>query len=67
VQSDGRHWLREFFVQDGQLLPSYSDYARRTLAPRSHPGAHLIFIAPMDALTPAEFDLQTRSLATQLP
>ena len=66
VQTDGRHWLREFFVQNGQLLPTYTDYARRTLAPRSHPGAHLIFVTPHDALTPDEFDRQTRALARHL-
>lgn len=66
VQTDGRHWLREFFIQDGHLLPTYTDYARRTLAPRSHPGAHLIFVAPQDALAPTEFDRQARTLAHRL-
>lgn len=66
VQSDGQHWLREFFVQDGQVLQSYSDYALRTLPPRSHPGAHVIFVAPIGAFNPAEFEFQASSLARHL-
>lgn len=67
VQTDGRYWLREFFVLNHSLLPSYNEYVLRTLAPRAHPGAHLIFVAPMDALSPDDFARQTHALATQLP
>lgn len=67
LQTDGRYWLREFFVLNHSLLPSYSDYALRTLAPRAHPGAYLIFVAPMDAILPDDLARQTEGLATQLP
>jgi exosortase/archaeosortase family protein len=67
VYSDGKHWIRECFIQDRQLLPSYAHYARHTLAPRSHPGAHLIFIVPQELLTAAAFHQHTETLAQLMP
>ncbi len=66
VFTDGQHWLREFFIQGEQLHASYGDYARSTLAPRSHPGAHVIFVIDKGLMSPAEFDQQTQSLAREL-
>lgn len=63
VFTDGRNWLREFFIQDGQLLTRYADYARSTLAPRSDPGAHLIFVAEEQTMTPSDFESQAQTLA----
>ena len=63
IFTDGQHWLREFFVHDGQLLPDYTAYLRQTFRPWADPGVHLIFVAPMDKVTSADFAANCRDLA----
>lgn len=65
VFTDGRHWLREFFYQDGRLLPDYAAYLRSTFKPWSSPGVHLMFLAPQEKFSPAEFDAQCVRLAAE--
>ena len=66
VFSDGTNWLREFFIQDGRLLPGYGDYVRATLSARPQPGAHVIFVARQDRISAADFDQRATVLATHL-
>ena len=66
VFTDGDHWLREFFLQDGALLPDYMSYLRSTFKPWASPGVHVIFVAPKARLTPASFDEQCILLAGRL-
>lgn len=63
VYSDGKHWLREFFLQDGKLLDSYPAYLESTFKPGSDPGVHLIFISPMESGTPTSFASASAGLA----
>jgi exosortase/archaeosortase family protein len=66
VMTDGKHWLREFFLQEGHLINDYGSYLRSTFRPWASPGQHLIFISPKDKFTPADFEEQCRAVATQL-
>lgn len=63
VYSDGKHWLREFFMQGGKLIADYPAYLKSTFAPGSDPGVHLIFISPMESNTPQEFSASSAELA----
>jgi exosortase/archaeosortase family protein len=64
VYSDDKHWLREFFLQDGRLLTDYPAYLKSTFRPGAEPGVHLIFIAPQALSSPQEFASNTAKLAT---
>lgn len=66
VFTDGSHWLREFFMQGGHLVPDYATYVQRTFRPLSPPGEHLIFIADRSALKPDAFDAECIQLASRL-
>jgi exosortase/archaeosortase family protein len=66
VMTDGKHWLREFFLQDGNLLADYGSYLRRTFRPWASPGQHLIFITPRENFSPADFERQCTRLAESL-
>lgn len=63
VYTDGKHWLREFFLQDGKLLADYPAYLGSTFKPGSDPGVHLIFISPMGSGTPQSFAASSAGLA----
>lgn len=65
VLTEGRHWFREFFLQDGQMLPDYAAYVRSTFRPWSDPGVHLIFVSLREKQTAAEFSAECDLLATQ--
>jgi len=64
VYSDGKHWLREFFLQDQQWIAEYGTYLKNTFRPGADPGVHLIFISPMDRVTPDLFAKESSSLAS---
>jgi exosortase/archaeosortase family protein len=66
VYTDGKHWLREFFLQDGKLLNQYPDYLKSTFRPGSDPGVHVICIAPHQFGTPAKFAETADHLAESL-
>lgn len=55
VSTDGKHWLREYFLQEGELLSDYGCYVESTFRPWASPGVHLIFISPQERLSPSEF------------
>lgn len=63
VYTDGKHWLREFFLQNGKLLADYPAYLKSTFKPGSDPGVHLIFISPMESGTPQAFSSASAGLA----
>jgi len=63
VLTDGTHWFRECFLQDGHLFPDYPAYVRSTFIPWSDPGVHLIFVSAHDAQTPGEFSAACEELA----
>jgi exosortase/archaeosortase family protein len=63
VYTDGKHWLREFFLQDGLLIADYPAYLQSTFRPGSDPGVHLIFISPMEKGSPETFAATSAELA----
>jgi hypothetical protein len=66
VFTDGRRWMREFYLQDGQLVCSYQAYIWRTFRPRSSPGVHLIFVANSDQMSAGDFNQSCLELAARL-
>ncbi len=65
VFSEGRHWFREFFLQDQALLPGYAEYVKSTFRPWSDPGVHLIFVTLCEKQSPADFSAACEQLAQQ--
>lgn len=63
VMTDGTHWFREFFMQEGQMLADYPAYVRSTFCPWKDPGVHLIFVSAKDAHSAAEFNAACEVLA----
>lgn len=66
VQTDGQHWMREFFLVGQELIPTYRGYLRRTLRPFSPSGVHIIMVGPKTVTTPANFAIEAESLARRL-
>lgn len=66
VMTDGKNWLREFFIQRHELLPDYASYLRRTIWPWSSAGVHLIFSAPAGSIPAEQFARQAHDLALQV-
>lgn len=66
VQTDGQHWMQEFFLVGQDLIPTYRSYLRRTLRPFSPAGVHVIMVGPKTATTPERFAAEAESLARRL-
>jgi exosortase/archaeosortase family protein len=66
VLSDSQRWMREFFLQGGDLLLSYPQYLRRTFSPFSKSGIHIIATAPKESMTAESFAEVSEKLASQL-
>ena len=66
VMTDGKYWMREFFIQDGHLLDSHLDYVKSTIGPGKSPGVHLIFVAMKDPMSAGDFDRAANTLAARL-
>ena len=66
VMTDGKVWMREFFIHRGQLLSDYRTYLRRTLWPWAPAGVHVISIASINCLSAKTFAQQTGLLAQEL-
>ncbi|MBK8040793.1 MAG: archaeosortase/exosortase family protein [Verrucomicrobiaceae bacterium] len=65
VFTEGRHWFREFFLQDGQMQPDYATYVKSTFRPWSDPGLHLIFVSLREKQPPEAFSAACEQLAAQ--
>lgn len=63
VMTDGTHWFREFFMQEGRMLTDYPAYVRNTFCPWKDPGVHLIFVSANGAHSAAEFNAACELLA----
>jgi hypothetical protein len=59
-------WLREYFIVNGQLLPTYSRYVRETAFSFGGRGVHLIMEAPKSAMSQSHFATHCDELAGQL-
>src|SRR6185436_7425570 len=66
VLTDGRRWMREFFLHRGKLLTSYREYLRATFAPWSPAGVHVIVAAPVNSMSTQMFAAQSERLAQEL-
>jgi exosortase/archaeosortase family protein len=66
VFTDGQRWMREFYLQDGLLVPSYRAYLVRTFRPLSSPGVHLIFFTNCDQMSAGDFNQACLELAACL-
>ncbi|MDX6765980.1 MAG: exosortase/archaeosortase family protein [Candidatus Methylacidiphilales bacterium] len=56
IQTDGQSWFREFFLVDGALIPSHSEYLKSTLGFRKSPGIHLIWVGSREKFALESFD-----------
>jgi len=64
--TDGEFLYAEFFLlPDGELC-SYRTYLARTLLPFSNAGAHLIYMAPREAISAADFLRLSRESAEEI-
>ena len=66
VLADEEHWVREIFIQGGELAQTYGGYLAATFAPFSDPGIHVIFQARRSAMSAAYFARASEQLATRL-
>ena len=66
VFTDGKFLYREFFLQEKDLLASYTEYVQHTFRPWSSPGVHLIFTVAAPSENPNEFNSTCIALATEL-
>lgn len=66
VLTDGKVWMREFFLQRGSLMDDYPAYVRNTFLPWSTAGVHVIASASTDSQSAEAFANSTVQLATQL-
>lgn len=65
VMTDGKNWFREFFMQEGRMLPDYPAYVRSTFYPWRDPGVHLIFVCPCQAQSATDFNAACENLARE--
>jgi exosortase/archaeosortase family protein len=66
VMTDGKVWMREFFLHQNQLLPDYRTYLRRTFWPWSPAGVHVISSASSNRMSAKTFAQQSEYLAKEL-
>jgi len=66
IMTDGKMWMRDFFVHDGELKLSYGDYLLSSFSPFASPGVHIILDAPTDSMSAAYFSRESEKLAARL-
>ena len=66
VFTDGQRYMREFYLQEGDLITSYPAYIKQTFRPLSSPGVHLIFFTNCDQMKPEAFNESCQKLAVRL-
>lgn len=66
VMTDGKNWMREFFLHRGELLTDYRAYLRHTLWPWSPAGVHLISVGPVKNMSASAFARQSLAVAREL-
>jgi hypothetical protein len=67
VMTDGKVWMREFFLLPQGLLTSHTDYVWATLRPGKSSGIHLIAVASCEAMPEAEFAEASANLVRRIP
>jgi hypothetical protein len=66
VFTDDSHWFREFYLQDGKLIPSHLQYTFSTLGPGKAPGVHLIYVADNLTMSAEKFNETAQKMANDL-
>jgi hypothetical protein len=66
VMTDGKVWMREFFIHRNELLTEYRSYLARTLWPWSPAGVHLIASGSATSMSAKSFAQQSVILAKEL-
>lgn len=66
VLTDGKVWMREFFLQRGSLLIDYRAYIQNTFLPWTPAGVHVIASAATESMSAEAFASSILDLATQL-
>ncbi len=64
--TDGRRWLREYFLHRENWLGSYGEYLAATLPPWSPAGAHVIVTSPVESMSAAAFSMGSDRLIARL-
>lgn len=67
VMTDGKFWMREFFLLPQGLLTTHTDYVWATLRPGKSSGVHLIAVAECEAMNETDFAEQSAKLVQQIP
>ena len=66
VHTGGKMWMKDFYIHDGKLLDSYSDYLVASFSPFSPPGVHLILDAPAESMSVTYFSKKSIEIATSI-
>lgn len=66
VLTDGTHWMREYYLQNGKLLQNHPQYVISTLGPFSAAGVHLILVTKQSSMGATEFAREAGKISAQL-
>jgi len=66
VFSDGTHWMKEYYLQNGKLLQNHREYVMSTLGPGSAAGVHLILVTAQSSMGSAEFAVEAGKISRRL-
>jgi exosortase/archaeosortase family protein len=66
VSTDGRFWMREFFLWRDEVVTTYPDYILRSVVTGAEPWVHVIAAAPVHSMSAEEFAARTSLRALEL-
>ncbi len=66
VFSDGTHWMKEYYLQNGKLLQNHKEYVLSTLGPGTSAGVHLILVTNQSSMGAQEFSVEAGKISSHL-
>jgi exosortase/archaeosortase family protein len=66
VSTDGRFWMREFFLSRDEVVTRYPDYLLRSVVSGAEPWVHVIAAAPIHSMSADEFAARALDRALEL-
>jgi exosortase/archaeosortase family protein len=66
IMTDGAVWYSQYFIQQGRLISSYTEYLAATSWPLSTPGTHIIMTAANDSWSEERFAQEGSKLSRRL-
>lgn len=66
VFTDGKHWMREYYLQADKLHQNHLQYVLSTLGPGNGGGVHLILVSEQKSMTAEEFSRQAAVISQDL-